>query len=157
MKYRKKPVVIEAVQWFKHGDHTEVKAIEHGRWPFLREWERAECGCIITLESPTGFLVHPGDWIIKGVKGEFYACKPDIFAATYEDASTAAPEGETTRARIITECREACMDVHAGADEAAKAKDAIGEPYKTGYIDAAIDCDEALFQLLSIPPQGGRT
>jgi hypothetical protein len=59
------------------------------------------------------------------------------------------PEDGAMRARIITECREACMAVHANADEAAEAKDAVGEPYKTGYIDAAIDCDEALFRLLN--------
>jgi hypothetical protein len=53
---------------------------------------------------------------------------------------------------IIMECREACLEVHAGADDAAKANDAIGEPYKTGYIDAAIDCDEALYRLLSAKP-----
>jgi len=96
-KYRKKPVVIEATQWFKVGDHTEVVKLE------LSEWQRnhPECisptchGCgsteyetthgyVGTLEG--GHVVCPGDWIITGVQGERYPCKPDIFAATYEAA-----------------------------------------------------------------------
>ena len=76
MKYRKKPVVIEAIQWFKHGDHFAVVA-------YLTY--DADCkgwGWIETLEG--GHIVTPGDWIITGVKGEHYPCKPDIFEMTYE-------------------------------------------------------------------------
>jgi hypothetical protein len=73
MKYRKKPVVIEATQWFKHGDHPAVEP--------LRDDPRA--GWIFTLEG--GHTVTPGDFIITGVKGEHYPCKPDIFALTYEE------------------------------------------------------------------------
>ena len=74
-KFRKKPVVIEAVQFFKLGDHPAV---------------------IEDTSSPTGYGLHTlehtgikhevtvGDWIITGVAGEVYACKPDIFSATYE-------------------------------------------------------------------------
>jgi hypothetical protein len=75
MKYRKKPVVIEATQWFKHGDHPEV-VWNAGPMAF---W-------IKTLEG--GHTVSPGDWIITGVKGEHYPCKPDIFALTYEEVAT---------------------------------------------------------------------
>jgi hypothetical protein len=85
MKFRKKPVVIDAVQWFKHGDHPEVHKIEPERWPWM-ENGRDERGYIVTLESPTGHVVTPGDWIITGVKGEHYACKPDIFELTYDPA-----------------------------------------------------------------------
>lgn len=74
-KFRKKPVVIEAVQWFKHGDHAMVK---HDPAPHVDR----KYGWIDTLEG--GHIVSPGDWIIKGVKGEFYPCKPDIFEQTYE-------------------------------------------------------------------------
>ena len=72
MKFRKKPVVIEATQWFKDGDHPAVHPHEsaHG------------LGEIDTLEGP--HTVTPGDWIITGVKGEHYPCKPDIFEMTYE-------------------------------------------------------------------------
>ena len=72
MKYRKKPVVIEATQWFKHGDHPMVEFNSPD----------SKTGWIATLEG--GHIVSPGDYIIKGVKGEHYPCKPDIFHATYE-------------------------------------------------------------------------
>lgn len=75
-RWRKKPVVIEAVQWFKHGDHPAVRS--HGPRPSEAH------GYIDTLEG--GHIVSPGDWIITGVKGEHYPCKPDIFEATYEPA-----------------------------------------------------------------------
>jgi len=82
MKYRKKPVVIEATQWFKHGDHPVVElqkrytTEDNGSY-----WVRVH-PVIKTLE---GYMdVTPGDWIITGVKGEHYPCKPDIFEATYE-------------------------------------------------------------------------
>jgi hypothetical protein len=84
-KFRKKPVVIDAIQWFKDGDHQMVKpaTIEQaaGITPGV-PWQL--CGWVRTLEG--GHVVNPGDWIIKGVQGEFYPCKPDIFAATYEAA-----------------------------------------------------------------------
>jgi len=87
MKYRKKPVVIEAVQWFQNGDHPEVRYYRHPSIPGT-EW-CANCnrmfhdhGWIDTLEG--GHIVCVGDWIITGVKKEHYPCKPDIFEATYE-------------------------------------------------------------------------
>jgi hypothetical protein len=118
--YIKKPVVIEATQWFKNGDHPlDYSRTHHGLEggnmrdfsPEERKangWEgdivryyrhpevdggRAcehcgktmhEHGWIDTLEG--GHTVCPGDFIITGVKGENYPCKPDIFAATYEPA-----------------------------------------------------------------------
>lgn len=81
MKFRKKPVVIEASQWLKHGDHPEVAPYAHqlgvikGPGPY---------GWVETLEG--GHIVTPGDWIITGVNGEHYPCKPEIFARTYEPA-----------------------------------------------------------------------
>ena len=80
MKFRKKPVVIEASQWFKDGDHQHVRRVSH---PYDSS-ENASCAWIKTLEG--GHIVTPGDWIITGVKGEHYPCKPDIFAMTYEPA-----------------------------------------------------------------------
>ena len=72
-QYRKKPVVIEATQWFKNGDHPAVvEASLSGMNVHLIE----------TLEGD--HMVTAGDWIITGVKGEHYPCKPDIFAMTYE-------------------------------------------------------------------------
>lgn len=75
MKFRKKPVVIDAVQWFKEGDHPAV-----GISRYTQVTRRL--GVIQTLEGE--MVVTPGDWIITGVKGEVYPCKPDIFEATYE-------------------------------------------------------------------------
>ena len=78
MKFKKKPVVIEATQWFKHGDHPEVKPL----YGFTGK------GWISTLEG--GHEVTPGDWIITGVKGEHYPCKPEIFEMTYDPVEQSA-------------------------------------------------------------------
>ena len=79
MKYRKKPVVIEATQWFKMGDHPAVKTTT------ISNMESVDTLVYIeTLEGNMG--VTEGDWIITGVKGEHYPCKPDIFEMTYEVA-----------------------------------------------------------------------
>lgn len=87
MKFRKKPVEIEAMQLTKES-FLDV-------WHFLGglmnidEWDDAElpedkCEMVIkTLEGK--HTASQGDWIIKGVKGEFYPCKPDIFKLTYTD------------------------------------------------------------------------
>lgn len=77
--YRKIPVVIEASQWFKDGDHPAVFVHKTGG----QVWVNGQS----YIETSEGrHLVTPGDWIIRGVKGEFYPCKPDIFALTYVDA-----------------------------------------------------------------------
>lgn len=84
-KFRKKPVVIEAVQF--DGTRNGIDAIEDfmGK-PCGHNFIGGDPGhfemWIETLEG--GHKASPGDWIIRGVKGEFYPCKPDIFAATYE-------------------------------------------------------------------------
>ena len=81
MKFRKKPVVIEATQWFKDGDHPAVGAY----FPTGKGAGRSLThGWISTLEG--GHIVSPGDWIIRGIQGEHYPCKPDIFEMTYEVA-----------------------------------------------------------------------
>lgn len=81
MKFRKKPVVIEATQWFRHGDHPKVTRFMRGDG-VSDAWVESGEGWIGTLEG--GHIVTPGDWIITGVKGEHYPCKPDIFDMTYE-------------------------------------------------------------------------
>ena len=75
--FRKKPVVIEATQWFKDGDHPAVIPGKLSGMPVY--W-------INTLEGD--MMVNEGDWIITGVKGEHYPCKPDIFEMTYEPMPT---------------------------------------------------------------------
>lgn len=78
-KYRKKPVTIEAIQW----DGKNLSAIDY----FMdRVVENKETILVIhTLEGDMEASV--GDYIIKGVNGEFYPCKPDIFAKTYEEVT----------------------------------------------------------------------
>lgn len=99
MRYRKKPVVIEAWQWlFSHG---EPKSLEEETpppptWVTDALWLWPQIGgiyfepdhpdgpriSIATLDAVA--VASPGDWIIKGTAGELYPCKPDIFEATYE-------------------------------------------------------------------------
>ena len=76
-KYRKKPVVIEAVQ-FTGLNFDEIESFVGGDYGKDAKGN----GVIATLEGP--LHISPNDWIIKGVKGEFYPCKPDIFKATYD-------------------------------------------------------------------------
>lgn len=86
MKYRKKPVVIEAYQLPAAGE--DVPESFHD-WCETVGFHNFESGRDETLIIPTlegDHTASPGDWIIRGVKGEFYPCKPDIFAMTYEVA-----------------------------------------------------------------------
>ncbi len=78
VKYRKKPVVIEAVQW--NGNNLKEMRSFIGSETLMPDWTHALP--IRTLEGP--LFAEINDWIIKGVKGELYPCKPDIFEATYE-------------------------------------------------------------------------
>ena len=107
MKYRKKPVVIEAEQWHKvtytyepseeeplrpAEYHLDVGYFRHPDVPGDKMCELPngkscghtmhDHGWIDTLEG--GRTVCPGDWIVTGIQGERYPCKPDIFEATYE-------------------------------------------------------------------------
>ena len=82
MKYRKKPVVIEAVQF----DGTD----ESCDWllPQLRDGSISRSFNKLYIKTLEGTMTADvGDWIIKGVNGEFYPCKPDIFAKTYEQVN----------------------------------------------------------------------
>ena len=83
MKYRKKPVVIEAVQWLGTGksEHA-VMAFTGGVAKRSTSQHDTPVFEITTLEGTMVAVV--GDWIIRGIKGELYPCKPDIFEATYE-------------------------------------------------------------------------
>lgn len=81
-KFRKKPIVIEAIQW--DGTSQSLQAINTmGCWPHTIVTTNKNVLIIKTLEGDHEASV--GDFIIKGVAGEFYPCKPDIFAKTYEE------------------------------------------------------------------------
>ncbi len=114
MKFRKKPVIIEAHRWYKNGDHpddncrvicrsgedtnflSEGKVVRYYRTPDMDgKFRCSKCnqimhkhGWIDTLEG--NHIVCPGDWIITGVAGERYPCKPEIFKATYEPVTDEA-------------------------------------------------------------------
>lgn len=95
MKFRKKPVVIEAVQW--NGNVEDFKAF--GDVPLPISLNPLPALTISTLEGE--MRANPGDWIIRGVHGEFYPCKPDIFEMTYEPAPRArTSEWNTTTTRM---------------------------------------------------------
>jgi len=84
-KFRKKPVVIEAMQLFFDNKDEVVAFI--GRSPSETSVGVAIVAGAVRLTIPTlegDITAINGDWIIKGVAGEFYPCKPDIFRATYE-------------------------------------------------------------------------
>lgn len=96
MKYRKKPVTIEAIQ-FTDSDERVQELIEFARENFTPhgDLEHYTYAVIKTLEGD--HRADIGDYIIKGVQGEFYPCKPDIFNMTYEAVEE---EGE----KCDTEC-----------------------------------------------------
>lgn len=117
-KFRKKPVVIEASQWFKNGDHpldyskkhtgfedgeittfsSDKRKAQAWEGDIVRYFRRPDvpgekkcqhCGLTMHVHGwidtkEGGHIVCPGDFVITGVQGEMYPCKPDIFAATYE-------------------------------------------------------------------------
>lgn len=87
-KFRKKPVVIEAVQWNgKNFDEiSDFTGDWHGHKLAHEDAEQAALKLgIIHIDTLEGMMsASKGDWIIKGVHGEFYPCKPDIFEKTYE-------------------------------------------------------------------------
>ena len=81
MKYRKKPVVIEAVRWDGNADTANAFLGE----AYGTDWKYAADGSALLIPTLEGEMrCELGDWIISGIKSEKYPCKPDIFAATYE-------------------------------------------------------------------------
>lgn len=84
-QFRKKPVVIEAFQWepgcaFPAPAFNELPPLAR-----IVGDDRTPDEHYLAIQTLEGTMrANPGDWIIKGVKGEFYPCKPDIFEATYE-------------------------------------------------------------------------
>jgi len=103
MKFRKKPVVIEAIKWT--GDNFDE--IEDFVGESLLGWEPETLDLIIhTLEGK--HLASKGDWVIKGVKGEFYPCKPDIFVLTYDFYDA---ENEINKTLITSQAKDVVYDI----------------------------------------------
>lgn len=142
-QYRKKPVVIEAKQatgtpennreiinWTR-GSATPASMDEHP--------EHGECLSINTLEG--AMWARPGDWIIKGVKGEFYPCKPGIFAATYEAAPVMLPvidpEPDAQEREIAAKTTRGCRGPSCGATDGPHSPECILEAAETqGWLDS---------------------
>ena len=87
-QFRKKPVVIEAVQ-FVGGNHLEIaefmNAASKAQLDISHLNDAYDDACYLIIPTLEGdHKANVGDWIIKGVNGEFYPCKPDIFAKTYD-------------------------------------------------------------------------
>ena len=90
-KYRKKPIVIDAVQWEGTTESWEsIMAMGDIRW------EPGEMGSLsFSIQTIDGNYakISKGVWVCKGIKGEFYPCQPDIFDATYELEAGPAEQG----------------------------------------------------------------
>ncbi len=81
-KFRKKPVEVEAMQFT---DETKNRCFNFVTCTRVPDWDD-KGDCVLKIQTLEGVVTaRYGDWIIKGVKGEFYPCKPDIFQATYEE------------------------------------------------------------------------
>ena len=83
--FRKKPVVVKAVRWTRN-NFDDIVDLKGGTGMGLCVDENGHL-LINTLEGM--MAANPGDWVIRGVKGEIYPCKPDIFAETYEEVAGA--------------------------------------------------------------------
>lgn len=91
MRYRKKPVEVEAVRWTGQ-NVEELQAFAGERFEHLDLEDReddADAGIFDVLHS-TWVKVYPGQWVIKGVAGEFYPCAHDVFQQTYEPVLVAS-------------------------------------------------------------------
>lgn len=141
-QYRKKPVVIEAIQWngakFEDTPPEWFRAAmyaEPGTPGFLMR-----IGDKLVIETLEGQVwAAPGDWIIRGVKGELYPCKPDIFAATYEaaapvPASTGRVKDHVLR-EVVNNLRDIAVKFHAAGqlrERLSGALDPLLVPASTG-------------------------
>ena len=140
LRFTKKPVTIEAIQW--DGTESGIQRIKakftdletcaksgHLRKDVVTHWS------IRTLEG--SHVVSPGDWVIKGVKGEYYPCKPDIFAMTYTPDLAAY---EATKAEAQPGwCKGCTPESCPGCGEAAMPVPMLDvQPVPAGLLDSEI-------------------
>jgi hypothetical protein len=92
MRYRKKPVVIEAMQWpgYEGQPFDSWLTKDEHHTVALGEFDEFDQAPLLIPTLEGTMQANPGDWVIRGVNGELYPCKPDIFKATYESVETTA-------------------------------------------------------------------
>lgn len=145
-KYRKKPVVIDAWQWNfserQEPDPTWIRdALNH--WPdvggisFEPEHTDGPRICIATLEGV--MVATPGDYIIRGVKGEIYACKSDIFEMTYDRVDDTAKPTPGTHDREVEEFNRGFDDYGRGVPYAEEPHDITEDQWRVGWAWAAFE------------------
>lgn len=133
-KYRKRPVIIEAVQY--NGNNVVPGTCTGGAGCKSKV---APDGCVPHIHTLEGdFTVSVGDFVIRGVKGEFYSCKPDIFAATYEPTGTVSEADRLFS--LLRELAEASKD-YASSDPTMLSHD--GVEYR---FDAALEAAEEVLR-----------
>lgn len=181
-QFRKKPVVIEAMQLA--GTESEVHAVYQwierntlgsfepmarieGRepWPASGVSIDPRDGRLIIATLEGGHWADLGDWIIRGVQGEFYPCKPDIFAATYEPATGRAPSAFVPGVMGCAKCRFRLVRCNLNArDGTVTAGDSTTEPCPNGcgplwpvtWEQEARECWERMEELTAgAAPRGG--
>lgn len=85
-QYRKKPVVINAVRFGGPDDIESIRLWSGGKViPHVGDPVPARASFLVIHTLEGAMTATPGDWIIRGVQGEYYPCKPDIFDTTYEE------------------------------------------------------------------------
>lgn len=87
MKFRKKPIVIEAIQYIgtPESNREIIDWTRDSATPAYMDYYDPAAGNVLYINTLEGtFMIRPGDWVVKGVKGEFYPCKPEQFEMTYE-------------------------------------------------------------------------
>ncbi len=158
--YRKKPVVIEALRWC--GTNLKEVIDFTGLHPSADKWTWAEYEAVVakdgfkifTLEG--AHMVSVGDYIIKGVKGEFYACKPDIFALTYERELSARPSTLPPTRGAYAWIKQACnvlrpvRRLFEGREAALRNQGALGA---ADSIKTLIDGSEELLSGVPVSPE----
>jgi hypothetical protein len=124
-RYRKKPVVVDAWQWlgttFEDAKQFVEKTSLH--IPITISSRKGVTGMLIsTFEG--NMIAQKGDWIIKGVKGEVYPCKPDIFEQTYEDDALYLQKAVNCHEKLVEACHNLAetMGIDVAIGELAKSE-----------------------------------
>ena len=136
MKYRKKPVVVEAVQ-FTDTEESILKLSELGLDPVRIDYADTDSP-ILKIETLEGLMIAAkGDYIIKGVKGEFYPCKPDIFAETYEEAKECRKYDSRRMDSIYCHFGNLCNCAHYDRTDKRKEGKKMKAEFKNGHFNAS--------------------